>query len=118
MCATHKSYINEIEEMQELNINIHGLCHLTGGGFVENPKRILPDDLELDLIPFEYSDLFKYVQKVGDIADKDMQKIFNCGYGMLVFLSEDDNDKLTQHFLNKGQTPYIVLWTVKTKTFN
>ena len=48
----------------------------------------------MQLLPFEYSALFKHIQQAGNVSDKDMQKIFNCGYGMLIFLSEQDEERL------------------------
>lgn len=95
--------------MKGMNIDIHGMCHLTGGGFAENPKRVLPDHLDVDWFPFEYSSLFKYVQSIGNISDADMRKIFNCGIGMLVFMSREDAAKLS------GNDDYHVLGSVCLK---
>jgi phosphoribosylaminoimidazole synthetase/phosphoribosylamine--glycine ligase len=94
LCATHRNYLPDIKEIMERGIDIHGMCHVTGGGFSENPKRILSDGLDLELFPFEYSDVFKYLQRIGKISDKDMLKTFNCGYGMLLFVNQEDSKKI------------------------
>ena len=46
LCASHRCYLNDINKIKEANIPINGLCHITGGGFIENPPRIIPDGLQ------------------------------------------------------------------------
>lgn len=106
MCATHRNYYPNFLELKQLNIDIHGMCHLTGGGFAENPKRVLPDNLNVEWNEFEYSPLFKYIQQIGKISDAEMRKIFNCGFGMLFFMSREDASKLS------GNDDYHVLGKV------
>jgi len=111
LCATHRNYLPYIQEIMERQIDIHGMCHVTGGGFSENPKRILPDGLGLELFSFEYSDVFKYLQRIGKVSDKDMLKTFNCGYGMLLFVNQEDSKKV----LNLSED-YKIMGKIITKT--
>ena len=68
-----------------MNIPIHALCHITGGGIIENPKRVLPDGMKLKLHDdFEISDMFKIIQIKGKIPTEEMLRVFNCGIGMMV----------------------------------
>jgi phosphoribosylamine--glycine ligase / phosphoribosylformylglycinamidine cyclo-ligase len=115
LCATHRSYLREFEEITSLGMKIHGMCHLTGGGFAENPKRILPEELTIQYAPFEYSEIFKYIQTIGNISDKEMQKIFNCGIGMLLFLKEEDAKRLQEWMIINGNLPYTFIGTVLKK---
>ena len=59
LCVPHKSYLSDITLLQQNDINIHGLCHITGGGFDDNIQRILPDNTFIVYNKFEYSSLFK-----------------------------------------------------------
>ena len=51
LCNPHKCYLDEINQIQQ-KITINGLCHITGGGFIDNPPRVLSSDLSLDLNKF------------------------------------------------------------------
>ena len=84
LCVPHKSYLTEIECLINNNIPIHGLCHITGGGFDDNINRIMPTDKCVVYNTFEYSELFKQLQTIGNLTDKTMKQVFNCGYGMII----------------------------------
>jgi len=87
----HKSYLQEIKEIQSLGININGLCHITGGGYYGNLPRVLPDNLAVEL-QVTILEPFATLQRIGKISNRDMYSIFNCGYGMLVFVRPEFKD--------------------------
>ena len=89
----HKSYLKEYNEFKNLGIKINGLCHITGGGFEGNLKRVLPEDLGVDL-GVNICEPFSSLMKVGDIDIEEMYNVFNCGYGMLVFIEKNDYEKI------------------------
>ena len=85
----HRCYYRDVKRIRERSIPIHALCHITGGGLIENPKRVLPDGLSLKLNDdFEISDMFKILQVKGNISDNEMLRVFNCGVGMMIITSE------------------------------
>lgn len=98
LCAPHKSYLSEIKKIQNNNIPIHGLCHVTGGGFHDNIIRILPDGLKEDFIDFEFSPLFKKIQELGNLDRETMMRVFNCGWGMLIITTQECKEQLTELF--------------------
>lgn len=63
---------------------VHGLCHITGGGFYENIPRMLPNDVsvELDVSAINAPPIFDLIAKVGGIPLRDMYNTFNMGVGM------------------------------------
>ena len=79
------------------------MCHITGGGLIENPKRVLPEHLKLKLNDdFEIDTLFKIIQLKGNLSDQEMLKVFNCGIGMLIIVDplyvEDTLDLFYNNF--------------------
>lgn len=70
---------------------IHGLAHITGGGLIENPPRAYRDDLalELDLTTWALPPVFEWLKSAGGIEAPEMARVFNCGIGMLLYVSPD-----------------------------
>ena len=86
----HKSYYNEINTLLSNEIKINALCHVTGGGFIENPIRVIPDNIGIDFYTDRIIDpKFNYLQQLLGISDYSMYKTFNCGIGMLIFINDD-----------------------------
>ena len=72
-------------------LNIHGLCHITGGGLVENVPRVIPDGFvaNFDINSWRRPKIFDWLQETGEIEDDEMLRVFNCGIGMLAILPKD-----------------------------
>ena len=90
LCSVHRCYLNEVERIQKENIHIHGLCHITGGGLIDNPVRVLPDNLDISYTNFKMGDIFDSIQLIGDLSLREMKLVFNCGIGMMVFIDKTD----------------------------
>ena len=70
------------------------MCHITGGGLTENLKRIIPDDLCLNLENIEYPEWCNWLKKHGNLSDDEMRKIFNCGIGYIIFIRPTASNEL------------------------
>ena len=92
--APHRSYLEEYLYLQSKNVEIKGMCHITGGGWVENITRVLPDNLAVDLTLSRPSleSIFTRVQEVGRLSDVEMLQVFNMGIGMLLVVDEKYKD--------------------------
>ena len=68
---------------------VHGIAHITGGGLVENLTRILPPNTrpEIDRC-WEVPTVFPWLQKLGNIDDDEMDRVFNMGIGLVLVVSE------------------------------
>ena len=75
--------------------DVHGVAHITGGGFIENIPRMIPDGLTYSIEEGTWSILpvFRFLQKEGDIPEKEMYNVFNMGIGMVVAVARDDADR-------------------------
>jgi phosphoribosylformylglycinamidine cyclo-ligase len=83
-------YVKEIVKILK-NHDIHGVSHITGGGLRNIPRlnknvKFVIDD------PFEPQEIFHFIQKYGNIEDKEMYQTFNMGMGLVVIVTEDDLD--------------------------
>ncbi len=88
----HRSYIKLLPLMETGKIK--GCAHITGGGFVDNVDRILPDDCDaaIDAKSWEPLPIFRYLQAEGGVENAEMYRTFNMGIGMVVVVSGGDAD--------------------------
>lgn len=89
---------------------VHALAHITGGGLVENIPRVLPENLtaELDRKSWPQSDLFKWLQANGQVPFDEMNRVFNCGIGMVIVVPAASADQALAHLKAQGEAAYII----------
>ena len=75
---------------------IHGISHITGGGFYENIPRCLPDGFQakIEKSSIPVLPIFKLIQERGGIPERDMFNTFNMGIGMSLVVASDRADAL------------------------
>jgi phosphoribosylformylglycinamidine cyclo-ligase len=84
----HRSYLDEVRALRRaLRLaggDVHALAHITGGGWVGNVPRTLPEGMavEIDTGSWPVPRIFSLIQASGDIADDEMARTFNLGIGM------------------------------------
>ncbi len=88
LLAPHRPYLGDIRALWAAGIEIKGLAHITGGGLIDNPPRILPPGVSLRLhrSSWPLPPLFQLIQQTGGISDDEMAHVFNVGLGMLVIV--------------------------------
>ena len=76
--------------------DIHGMVHITGGGFYENIPRALPENMGcvIDTTAWEIPPIFKLLQKWGNVDWKEMYRTFNMGVGMILIVSKQDAEAI------------------------
>ncbi len=91
LLAPHRSYLPDVRALWAADVPIHGLAHITGGGLVDNPPRILPAHLswQLDMRSYALPPLFRLLQEAGGVPDAELRQVFNCGVGLLVAVPAD-----------------------------
>jgi len=73
-------------------VKIHGLAHITGGG-LRNLPRINKNVRFLINDPFKPQEIFKFLQKYGNIDDKEMYQTFNMGMGLIIVVAKEDAEE-------------------------
>jgi phosphoribosylformylglycinamidine cyclo-ligase len=87
----HRCYLDELQRLWMAGIVVKGMAHITGGGLVDNPPRILPEGVAVCFHrgSWPVPPIFQLIQQVGDVAAEEMARVFNLGLGMLVVVSSD-----------------------------
>ncbi len=91
-------------------VKVKGVSHITGGGFYENMPRSIPEGLGVKIKKSDIKILpiFKLLQKVGNIDERDMFNTFNMGVGMSVVVAKEDADTALEILRANGEDAYIV----------
>lgn len=91
-------------------VGINTVSHITGGGFIENVPRMLPDGLKAVIKKgtWEILPVFNLMQKMSDIPERDMYNTFNMGLGMIVAVDSDNADKAVKCLEEAGEKAYII----------
>ncbi len=95
LLASHRSYLPLIAPaLDHPSRPIKALAHLTGGGFVENIPRVLPDGLDavVHVGNWPVPALFQVIQSRGEIAPQEMYRVFNMGIGMIAVVAPEQVD--------------------------
>lgn len=97
LLATHQSFLPQLGPLLDSG-KIKGLAHITGGGFLENIPRILPEDVSVKINRGSWPELpvFGLMQKLGNVSDKEMFRTFNMGIGMVVICAEEDSIEVSK----------------------
>ena len=90
-----KIYVKEILALIE-KADIHGIAHITGGGFIENIPRILPPSTHADITLGSWPVLpvFNLLQNLGDIPERSIYNTFNMGIGMVLAVPSSHADEI------------------------
>ena len=93
LLVPHRSYLSLLQSaISNQPSTIKALAHLTGGGFIENIPRVLPDHLaaQINLGSWPVPPLFQLTQQRGDIATEEMYRVFNMGIGLIAIVAPED----------------------------
>ncbi|MBQ3853791.1 MAG: phosphoribosylformylglycinamidine cyclo-ligase [Anaerovibrio sp.] len=90
--------------------DIHGMVHITGGGFYENIPRALPESLgaEIDANSWQVPPIFTLLQKWGNVDWKEMYRTFNMGIGMVLIVSAADAEAIKQDLASKNEAVFEI----------
>lgn len=102
-----KIYVKDVYPLIE-KYEIKGISHITGGGIYENLPRVLPDGLgaEIDMTSVDVPEIFKLLQKWGNVDSKEMYGTFNMGIGMILIVSYEIGEKILDEFAKEDKKIY------------
>lgn len=104
-----KLYVKPALKLIE-SVQVKGMAHITGGGFIENIPRVLPDgvNVEIDYGSWPILPIFKLMQEKGGIANRDMFTTFNMGIGLVAVVAEDQAQRALDVLGGLGVAAYRI----------
>jgi phosphoribosylformylglycinamidine cyclo-ligase len=93
----HGSFLPALDPILDSGI-IKGLAHITGGGFLENIPRILPEGVGVRISrgSWEEPPIYEFMQKLGNVRDEEMFRTFNMGVGMVIICNQDASSEILE----------------------
>lgn len=102
-------YVKQVLEVIR-NCDVHGVAHITGGGFDENIPRILHEGqgIEIEEGSWEILPVFGFLEKYGRIPHREMFNIFNMGIGMVIALDASEAGKAIEILRAAGEKASVI----------
>ncbi|TNJ64518.1 phosphoribosylformylglycinamidine cyclo-ligase [Paenibacillus hemerocallicola] len=109
LLAPTKIYVKPILALLE-QVNIKGMAHITGGGFLENIPRVLPEgvNVRIDYGSWPILPIFKLLQDAGSVSNNDMFRTFNMGIGMVLVVPADQAEEAIRLAEAQGEKAYRI----------
>ena len=105
LLAPHRCYFRPLEGLIA-DGGVLALAHITGGGIYENLPRALPQGLgaRVSRAAWRPQQVFKEIQRLGGVDDREMHRAFNMGVGMVAVVGKDSVDTLLLRLTDQGET--------------
>ncbi|WP_172254162.1 phosphoribosylformylglycinamidine cyclo-ligase [Saccharibacillus deserti] len=104
-----KIYVKPVLQLLK-SIEVKGMAHITGGGFIENIPRMLPEgvNVEIQRGTWPVLPIFDLMQAKGNISDSDMYTTFNMGIGLVLVVAEADKEEALRQLQEAGESAYLI----------
>lgn len=104
-----KIYVDQVLNVLE-SVSVNGMVHVTGGGFIENIPRVLPEGLgaKVSLGSWPELDVFKFIQSEGRIETREMYSTFNMGVGFIMIVKSDLVTETLELIESMNEKAYVI----------
>ena len=92
------------------DFRLYGISHITGGGLIDNIPRMLPKRCKAVINKSSWSppNIFSFLQKAGQISDREMMWTFNNGLGMVIVVGEEETSEVLLMIEAMGENAYHI----------
>jgi len=105
----HRSYVKPVLALMK-QVTVKGIAHITGGGMSDNIPRILPEGMSARIRRWSWpvSPIFRFLQEIGRIEEREMFRTFNMGIGMVVVVAPEEAEMAHRILEDDGERVYRV----------
>jgi phosphoribosylformylglycinamidine cyclo-ligase len=108
LLKTHISYLKPVRTLHNKDL-IKGIAHITGGGFIENIPRILPDGFGVKIEKvWPVPEIFKFLVEAGKISEEERYRVFNMGIGMIFVIDKKNLSEVEKNLTEINQEYYLI----------
>ena len=109
LLAVHRSFLKPVTALME-KMPIRGMAHITGGGFVDNIPRVLPENCNavINRNSWKVPTLFTFIERQGKVDHDEMYRVFNMGIGYVIVVREKDAPAALSLLTKMRQAPVVI----------
>jgi len=109
LLKVHRCYAPSIFPLLR-KFKIKGIAHITGGGIKGNLCRILPKNCDAKVLTdsWRVPPIFKLIQRMGNVENEEMFKVFNMGIGLVLVVSKNETDRILKRLYSLKETAYLI----------
>jgi phosphoribosylformylglycinamidine cyclo-ligase len=92
------------------DLPVFGLAHITGGGIIDNIIRVIPEGCSIVLHKnsWDVPPVFGYLQRAGNISEKEMMRTFNNGIGMIAVVHEKNTQEILDRLIAMKEKAFVI----------
>lgn len=114
LLKVHKSYLKPVSKLVEHGL-VKGMAHITGGGFIDNIPRILPDNVSVQIERiWPIPEIFSFLCEKGNVSIDERYRVFNMGIGMVLMIDKNRLPDI-EALLNEMNEKYYLIGQVTEK---
>jgi phosphoribosylformylglycinamidine cyclo-ligase len=109
LMAPTRIYVKNLLQLIK-NFQVNALCHITGGGLLENLPRVLPQGAcaRIDTNSWQLPPVFRWLQEAGNIERREMYRTFNCGVGMVLCVPAASSESTLTALRAMGEDAFVI----------
>ncbi len=102
-------YVKTILDLKN-KFEIKGIAHITGGGFIENMPRMLPEGLGINIFRGSWPVLpiFEILRSIGNVDERNMFNTFNMGIGMVLAVDAEIAEDMLKYLNSSIEQAYLI----------
>ena len=110
LMAPTRIYVKALLQLIKQTGAVKAMAHITGGGLLENIPRVLPEGAVagIDLSSWKRPAVFDWLQEQGNVDEKEMHRVLNCGVGMVICVAADQAQTALQVLEQAGEKPWVI----------
>lgn len=106
----HRSYLPAFDALEKADIEVRGMAHITGGGLVDNPPRVFPEGIgmNIDTTSWTVPPLFELIVKEAGVQRKEAFRALNMGVGFLFIVPAVQQAQALATLQAAGEQPWVI----------
>jgi phosphoribosylformylglycinamidine cyclo-ligase len=115
LLKVHKSYLKPVSQLVKKDL-VKGMAHITGGGFIDNIPRVLPQNVSVQIERvWPVPEIFNFLCEQGKISKEERFRVFNMGIGMVLIIDKNNLSKVEEVLDSFDEPCYLMGQVVKKK---
>lgn len=114
LLKVHVNYVRPVLALLEAGVDVRAIAHITGGGFIDNIPRALPENCNVEIARGSWPILpiFSVMQKLGGIDEMEMYRVFNMGIGLTIIVPQTEKARVFEMVKNFPEFSLYEIGTV------